>query len=1110
MTPSTGAPTPTRSWTGRLGHACGQLFVIAATLSGLCIGGWWYLTTYVDRELAAEVEKKLGERLGLADQAVVRVGGARRVEGRGIELRHVSLARQAGAAPWIEIDELWLICNAEIQDLINGHLHVRHITARHVRVRATLDQQGQLEFPRLQLRETESGGEPTTITLEDGSLELVDSRRPMGKPLVVRGIELDWKRPSEETLKSYGWSPALPWHVRAQCSSEPLQDSRLEALFDGATGDYIAKGDVHELRFSAELLETLPLELAELLQPAAGLRGRLKGEFRVEQRRELATRDRATKPTATESPASPPLRFSAHGELIEGRVEDSRFETPLTDLRGKFHLDEQGLAVEEVTARAGEATLFGWLRREGYTSTSPLTFELRARKFHVGPSFYELVPADWRETITRYGVEGPIHADIKGKFDGRNWTPDLTLQFANVTVECQDFPYRLTGGTGFLEYRDGILHSTRLQALADGAPVRVDIQIADLGANYTGHFEVVAETPIPVDEKLLTALDDDTERLLRSLKIRGATTVHARFERKTREAPLSRRIRVGIHQGAVQYDHFRYPLERVRGAVIITDAGWEIEELAGENNSAYVECRGGWQRVDARRGDLRLDFLATDVPLDEELQAALPASGQRWWTQFRPRGTLDLVVISVRAPPGAERPRIEATIEKRNERQNVAGRSVSVKPVAFPYPVDNITGIVRYQPGEFTLEQLRGEHGRAVLQGAGRCLVTDTGEWRLKLQQVSVDRLQIDHDLLSALPTDAGLGVARAQFSGPIRGQGTLELDGSVATGGVSRGAWDIVLDVENGGLHCGVPLEQIRGELRLTGQRQTDGAIATRGELNIDSLVCRGIQFSSVRGPITLVGRQMVFGDAWAPPALRSGAPRPVTAHVFGGAIVGDAILALGDDVGFRVEALLSEADLAMLAREALSRRRDIQGKASAAVRLEGNSRGSHTLRGDGWLKCRDADIDQLPATGAMLKQLNNRNAGTRNLSLSDVDFRIQDNCFYLPRIDFKGEGITLKGHGEMLFNRSIDLKFYSVAGRDEVRLPVLSPVLAEASRQIMEIEVTGTLDDPEVRRHVVPVINDALQQMFPELGERPADRTPLLRRFGPPKAAPAATGSR
>ena len=90
--------------------------------------------------------------------------------------------------------------------------------------------------------------------------------------------------------------------------------------------------------------------------------------------------------------------------------------------------------------------------------------------------------------------------------------------------------------------------------------------------------------------------------------------------------------------------------------------------------------------------------------------------------------------------------------------------------------------------------------------------------------------------------------------------------------------------------------------------------------------------------------------------------------------------------------------------------------------------------------------------------------------------------DSIYLDRLDFHGDAITLKGTGEMDWQRHINLQFYTMVGRDEVQVPILRPLLGEASRQLMLIQVGGTLDAPEPTRQAFPGLNETLQQIFPE----------------------------
>ena len=81
------------------------------------------------------------------------------------------------------------------------------------------------------------------------------------------------------------------------------------------------------------------------------------------------------------------------------------------------------------------------------------------------------------------------------------------------------------------------------------------------------------------------------------------------------------------------------------------------------------------------------------------------------------------------------------------------------------------------------------------------------------------------------------------------------------------------------------------------------------------------------------------------------------------------------------------------------------------------------------------------------------------------------------------------MKGQGEIGFDRHVNLTMHSLVGGDSVKIPILNPVLGEASRQIMEIHVTGTLDAPQLDSKAFPALKETLDRLFPDLQR--ADRS-------------------
>jgi hypothetical protein len=121
-----------------------------------------------------------------------------------------------------------------------------------------------------------------------------------------------------------------------------------------------------------------------------------------------------------------------------------------------------------------------------------------------------------------------------------------------------------------------------------------------------------------------------------------------------------------------------------------------------------------------------------------------------------------------------------------------------------------------------------------------------------------------------------------------------------------------------------------------------------------------------------------------------------------------------------------------------------------------------------------------------ALLKLLSIRPPDRTAFTSSNIDFRIQGEHLYFDRIDFHGDVISLKGHGEMNLDRQIDMKFYTLVGRREWEPPALRALLQQAAQQILLIHATGTLDQPHLTREPLPMVRETLDQLFPEVAAR------------------------
>jgi 1-pyrroline-5-carboxylate dehydrogenase len=157
-----------------------------------------------------------------------------------------------------------------------------------------------------------------------------------------------------------------------------------------------------------------------------------------------------------------------------------------------------------------------------------------------------------------------------------------------------------------------------------------------------------------------------------------------------------------------------------------------------------------------------------------------------------------------------------------------------------------------------------------------------------------------------------------------------------------------------------------------------------------------------------------------------------------------------------------------------------DVDEVATAIVR------GSFEYQGQ---KCSAASRVYIPQSlwnqnaPAFLKLLSIQRPDSTAFTNSNIDFRIEGDDLAFERIDFSGDAISLKGKGRMNAQRQIDLKFYPLVGREERQLPIFRPLLGQTGQEFMLIEVTGSIDQPEITRTPFPRLDARLAQLFPEL---------------------------
>lgn len=1013
-----------------------------------------YCWSRLGDQIRSHIEQTLGDHyVGLR----VRVRFARLIEGQGIEVRGITIEEPLpdGQRELLcEIDELFAYCKTSLSELASGTPRIERFVVRRPRVRAVRRRDGSWAAARLWPLPKFSAV-PVDGAIESGSLEIIGAEGEPAKPLVLRDLNLAVARVRDAAGASHGGDPRT---LIGSFLADHLQRVEFQGHADFDADRWDVAGDVNALRLSPELLESLPEPLAGQLAPVSSLRGQADFSFR-----------------ASHDPRQqPPLQFDVAGQITRGRIDDPRLPYPLVDLQAAVHGTQAGFRIVDLTAHNGATTLKLNCRQQGYGAGAQLDLQADCQRLVLDRQIVEFFPPQWRGQWPNFVPAGEIDAKLHLVSQGARWKPELTVRCRGISFAYYKFPYRLEKMWGTMELKNERLRIDLVDS-GGGDAVRVTGELLRPGPDFSGWVDIEA-SDLPFDDKLFEAIEESPRKVIRAMNPGGTFHASCRCWRDPGpNQPLHKRARISVNGCTLRYDKFPYPLEDIRGILEMQDGTWTFARLAGSNDAGRVVAEGRLACA-ADGGEFTMRLTGSGIALESELRDALRRDIQRGWDELRPRGIVDLT-SDIHYDPHDRQLSVWVRVAPQPE-------TSSIEPRSFPYRMERLQGALVYQNGCVTIENLRAEHGRTSLATRGDCLLDGEGGWRLRLRDLTVDRLRPERELLHALPERLRRSVTAMNLSGPLNLSGSLDFARS-GQGGPVTSEWDLAVETNQGSAQFGVKLDNIQGGVRLTGG--FDGArLRSRGELQIDSVLHKQWQFTEVSGPFWIDDERVLVGR-WAERPEPGAAERHLAASIYGGRVSADGWVTLGASNRYAVQASFANGDLATIAREAMPDQRDLTGKVSGELNLRGIGKDVHNLRGRGTLQVRDADVYELPVMVSLLKLLSIRAPDRTAFTKSDVEYRLDGGHIYFDRIDFNGDAVSLLGAGEMNLDREIRLTFHAVVGKGEFKLPVLRELIGGASQQAMKIHVGGTLSKPETRFEPFPALNRALQQLQVDLQPPP-----------------------
>ncbi len=744
------------------------------------------------------------------------------------------------------------------------------------------------------------------------------------------------------------------------------------------------------------------------------------------------------------------------------------FPYRVTDLRGRVVFRPESVHLEDVVGRHGSAAILvnGVIdRRTCYASAD---VDIRGADVPLDDDLFRPLASAYQDVWRRFNPSGTAEIAVHvvrpgaGPDDPRpEFRTTVRAELTDAAICFREYPYPLEKVRGRLDISGGRIQFHELVGRRGDGVVRISgFTQLDPPDRPQVEMRIDAES-LRIDEVLARALPAEGRAVIEQFQPEGVVDLSGTIRLGEAEAGLRYDLKAVLREASLCYRQFPYRLGDVRAEVEIRPEAISVLRAAGRHSGGEVVAGG---RVERRPEGLVADLTleCRGLALDAALFEALPPPLVEVWRLLEPSGRLNArTALHYSTAAGGE------LFRHRTEVELADGRLCFRD---FPLPLREVSAGALVTDQRVEIQRLRGLAGAAgeiELRGE----LTLGGEGREGTLFVEARDLSLDEGLFAALPPRLRGWAERVLPAGRF----SMRLDPlswRVAGGGSPQWSFNGEVHLDGVRAMVGVELREAAGVLRGHGGVNSDGGVELSATADLERITVAGWKLDRTTARVS------------ADPAARTVSVEDIAAELYGGEATGFARVRTRNQ-HTAYEASISARDLELSRYVAAHSRvrgdRLPSGTVYGNLALRGRTGRQSFREGAGEVFIREAQIARVPIMLMIFQVLNlapDENAfhdGWIRYSLSGGELRLQP-------IDLQGSALSFLGAGTLdLGSRRLDVTL--VAGSPvRLRVPVLTELVEGASRELMEVRVTGTLENPRITPQPFRSLNEAMKGLLPE----------------------------
>jgi len=295
------------------------------------------------------------------------------------------------------------------------------------------------------------------------------------------------------------------------------------------------------------------------------------------------------------------------------------------------------------------------------TDRTAVDLNLRARDLPMDrPLLDALPPAAQRalEALHPRGRAAQVDVELTKEPDGP-LRHRVEARLAEARFHFDAFPYTVDGLAGTVVVLPGRVILRSLSARHGDSPLTLSGQVF-LGGDAPGMDLQIGGTNVRLNAELFEALPPAVQETWRALQPAGRADIALQLRHDVPGEPPGTDYELALtaRDMQVRYRDFPYTVRNLTGQVTATPRQIMLTNLRSRLGEAEVRLDGRIDRF-ADREEARLHVHGTNIPIDRELLAALPAALRPLTSRIQPGGAADVdlpLLHLVWRPPAAPAP----------------------------------------------------------------------------------------------------------------------------------------------------------------------------------------------------------------------------------------------------------------------------------------------------------------------------------------------------------------------------------------------------------------------------------------------------------------------